>query len=292
MNRGASKDYRFGTKDHWRRWMWNRIADRLLVPPKSATAIYFAGNGDHDRREAIRRGFHGGNLISIERDEPTARSLRARGVTVIPGDALEILAAWPPGRPCNVLALDFCSGVYVDRVFEIGGILTNPAFDGAVLAANFLRGRDDIQRHFPKLHAPGAPIRFPETIDEKHRGAKFALGLSFRFLVTVERALALILAANHDPEISSDLDRELFAEPLLEEDLAAYRSEIFDMVNGASFHTYRSTAGSQVFDSVVLKIPSVPSTERSKPRRTVARSISAALAVSTMRRRGDLRCAW
>lgn len=139
---GENFDYKFGNKNNWRRWVWNRIVERLAVPPAEAVVLYLAGQQDLDREIAIQRGFKGHNLIAVERDELVAAQLRKKGVLTIQGEFGDVLQFWPLGHEIHVVFGDFCS----DMTLKLWTAITLTAFlaytKNAVLAFNFQRGRD------------------------------------------------------------------------------------------------------------------------------------------------------
>ena len=40
------ESYKFGNKNNWRRWQWNKIMERLNKPPKDAVVVYLIGPCD------------------------------------------------------------------------------------------------------------------------------------------------------------------------------------------------------------------------------------------------------
>lgn len=133
-------NYKNGAKNHWRRTVWNRIVERLLVPPPDAVVLYLAGLTDLDRPEAIRRGFRAENLIAVDRSLEKAQALRNKSVLTIHGDFLDAAASFP--RRVDVIFGDFCCGLSYDLMGRIFGIGLLPFTRQAVFAFNFLRGRD------------------------------------------------------------------------------------------------------------------------------------------------------
>lgn len=135
-------NYDFPQKRHWRRSLWNCIADRLQVQKRDALVFYLAGELDEDRTVATAKGFAGHNLVAIEHDKETAKALRAKGTLTLVGDAFEHLYAWNPSRRIDVCLLDLCGGLTAETAAKIEGVLALPHMRNAVVAVNLLRGRD------------------------------------------------------------------------------------------------------------------------------------------------------
>jgi len=135
-------NYDFPQKRHWRRSLWNCIADRVQVPKREALTFYLAGELDEDRAVATSKGFAGNNLVAIEHDKQTAKALRSKGTLTLVGDAFEHLYAWSPSRRIDVCLLDLCGGLTADTAAKIEGVLALPHLRNAVVAINLLRGRD------------------------------------------------------------------------------------------------------------------------------------------------------
>lgn len=141
---GAVKNYKFGTKNNWRRQLWNHIVALLKemhVKPGDAKVLYLAGRDDLDRDEAKRRGFKDWNLFAVENDVRTLRALRDKGVIAIHGDFSEVLYCWP--QHLDVVIADFCCGYHKKTASKfIEAVLHSSAMPASILALNMLRGRD------------------------------------------------------------------------------------------------------------------------------------------------------
>lgn len=137
---GAERDYKFGNKNNWRRWLWNRIRERLSIPPSEATVVYLAGAQNLDAEEAIRRGFRRENLIAIDKDQDIVRQLRQNGSLALQADIT--IAAWAINRPVHVLLMDFCSGLEAHIADYAHALLAKKTLWNCVVATNLLRGRD------------------------------------------------------------------------------------------------------------------------------------------------------
>lgn len=225
MSNGAEKDYDFGPKRHWRRWLWNRIAERLHVPARDAVVLYLAGAEDHDREEALRRGFRAENLIAIERDDDVLSNLRERKVLAIEGNASDVVESWNPSRRVHLLLADFCGGVSKETLSTIDSAIYNPAFHEAVIAANFLRGRDAIDKLWDFM---------PELKEINHRGVLFC-----------NAALkSIYMEMVHPNDSIGTAEKEALADTLIH-------------LSRASQMSYKSITNevTQVFDSVVFRNP-------------------------------------
>lgn len=139
--------YKFGPKNNWRRWAWNRVVERLPSSVEDATVMYLAGEEDLDRKVAIERGFHSANLIAIDKEKKVVDKLRKKGCIVIHAGLREaMISLCSARRIANVLVADFCCGL-TDTIEDIINLFICDAGnlfpeDGAVLVFNFMRGRD------------------------------------------------------------------------------------------------------------------------------------------------------
>jgi len=101
------------------------------------------GPGDLDRKVAIKYGFRAHNLIGVDKNIKLCRDLRKRNVTMIHGDAVEVLAAWKPESLPDVILLDTCSSVSMHftklfSVFRAGNFCNRKM----VWGINLVHGRD------------------------------------------------------------------------------------------------------------------------------------------------------
>ncbi|MGH3430839.1 MAG: hypothetical protein ACRD3Q_03515 [Terriglobales bacterium] len=157
------RDYR--EKNQWRRWVWNRIAERLTHPAYQSTAIYLAGVSNLDRPEAIRRGFQTKHLIAVDANPNKVTAIRARGELCICGDILDI--AFNYGCRVDALHLDFCCGLELGVLQKIGMAMAHPDMRACVFSLNFLRGRDPSSAALRESIAGNG--RCPDVLS-KHRG--------------------------------------------------------------------------------------------------------------------------
>ncbi len=137
---GAVMNYDFGPKRHWRRWVWNRIAEK--VDAKHSLCVYLAGANDYDRPVAIAKGFRGGNLVAVERDAVTRDLLRERGVLTIDADFISAVDAAALGRRVDVVLADLCCGLRWEAIEAALRWFCLPNLRNATFAFNLMRGRD------------------------------------------------------------------------------------------------------------------------------------------------------
>lgn len=165
--------YQNTTKETWRGWQWNRIAELLgagTIPGwpqrdrgtgycrsvcQRSTAVYLVGPDDLDRGSAIKRGFRDENLVAIDLDKKRVKSVRKDGNLAIADSLQRILIEWPRGWDVDVVVADFCYGMVADAcrlpqvLYQSKGIQPE-----SVIAINLQRGRD----------AYGEWLRQPENI--------------------------------------------------------------------------------------------------------------------------------
>jgi len=249
MSAGATMEYRYGNKNNWRRRVWNAVRE-VTDNPRDSLVLFLAGREAADVAVAAAKGFRPVNMIAVERDPETLRHLRANGQLTIDGDLTGAMAAWPNTRPVSVVIADFCCGLSPVLAFELVTAWMTQPFYRATMVVNFLRGRDaasneirqgciewlsDLRRRLDELeddmldlHDGGAPIplhycRALTESDPKSRALHF-------FLMT-----AGLYFGERDPSLFQ-----------IEAMFAMQRPSIF---------SYRSTAGNQVFDTVVIAAP-------------------------------------
>lgn len=142
---GAQHEYKFGNKNNWRRWVWNRIAERT-PNRRDAVVLYLAGARNLDRPIAVDRGFRAVNMIAIERDADAVTALRASGQLAIRGTLNDVARNMPFTRRIAVLNADLTCGATGEVISLANYLITHPAFAGAVFAFNLLRGRETDER--------------------------------------------------------------------------------------------------------------------------------------------------
>lgn len=226
MSNGATHNYDFPSKRHWRRWVWNRIAERT-DNPRDALVLFLAGPEALDLDVARSKGFRPQNMIAVERDPATVARLREAKVLTIEGDLNEVVTAWPMHKPVGVLLADLCGGLQHKNVGLAGVLCAHQAFQDSVIAVNLLRGRDPLGASLTR-EIQGTELRF-DSVASKHRGAAFAA--SFLAFPTVAFPPS---EAEAWVRLTTPWLRELAA---------------------PAMGTYKSSAGSLSFDSAVLRAP-------------------------------------
>lgn len=227
---GATMDYDFGQKRHWRRWVWNRIAERT-GSPREAICVYLPGATDLDRPLALERGFLSANLIGVERNDQALDQLRGSGVLTIDGDLFRAVEAVAYKRPVSVVFADLCCGLTVPTWSWLSMAMNLPNLQHATFIFNLLRGRD-------QQSGPIRELMSDEAFIGKHRGKMLLHWL----LSTRAMKHAEVMVANGGwPDIDMERVDKGYAKML--------------STSNAAFNSYRSTAGNQVFDTVVFKNP-------------------------------------
>jgi hypothetical protein len=169
MNALDERDYR--EKNNWRRWVWNRIAEKLPVPPQVAKVVYLAAAENLDAAVARQKGFKDYNLVPVDRDTKKVRTLRGAGALCIEDDAFAVANNF--ARPLHVVYFDFCSGMHIGICDNFVRLLFRAHVRDAVIAVNFLRGRDassNLQRRW--ITETPVPMDVPSEL-VKHRGLLF-----------------------------------------------------------------------------------------------------------------------
>lgn len=279
---GASKDYDFPTKNHWRRWLWNRIAERCRNR-RDALVVGMFGVDGLDFQAARARGFRPEGFISIERDRMAARAARENGITTIHGNARAIIRTAP--RPIDVIVLDFCGGLSEDTVETFHNAHTVALCSvPSILAVNALRGRDAFLVRKLLIGAPSEPVKRSavlEAIVEKalwENGAKRELA-----------PLRPLVEAGSIEAYTEACAVRAFHDRLVEK-IVVGRSE---------YHSNNLVFDSVVFDFSPLKTATASradgfallreAQERDPSAPRLRRKWAAALALRTMKLRGDLR---
>ncbi len=141
---GATKDYKFGQKNHWRRTIWNEMLRRTNGREKTESIIYLAGQDDLDRSVAVEKGVPSDRLIAIDRDAVNVDSIRQKKCPAVRGDIFDVLSGWPESNPVCAMHLDLCQGMLSPRQMDqlMVVIAANPALNASILAINLQRGRE------------------------------------------------------------------------------------------------------------------------------------------------------
>lgn len=274
--------YKFGNKNNWRRWVWNRICEKYKRSKKDSIIVYLAGTEDLDRKIAIEKGFKSHNMIAIDRNEEVVKTLREKGVIAIHGDLFEVLKGFS-GTSCkiDILIADVCCGV-TDSVYEFAKHMTaevyapifDPGhspddgtavddFDCPVIMFNFMRGRDK------------GIILNSFTGKSKHRGEMLIEAMCKIRAEKQEKDFKRIAAEQHRD--LNDTELQIIDEEM-ENSLGCYDPE---------YKSYKSS--NIVMDSVVFNYLSPGVLWCGTVPNECTRKVTAALAIRTMKINGQLK---
>jgi hypothetical protein len=240
-------NYKFGTKNNWRRWAWNAIRERVVVPPREAVVAYLGAESDLDREIARAKGFDERNLIFIDHSKTVVKEMRERGNLAVCGDFVAAIRAWPQSLPLHAVFGDFTGNLPARRLRQIGlGMSIWPQCRNAVFAFNFLRGRETSGEALRSWASHGI---FDEEL-KKHRGLQAHVYFS----------LGVVLAATGKFAISdSYLEPRAGAE--LMEAVTSWHPDIDEIgrrlaeLQKVTHRTYASSQGTQRFDSAIWVHP-------------------------------------
>jgi len=160
--------YKFGSKNNWRRRIWNEAVKRLRGSGKKISecvVVYLPGPDNIDGEIATSKGFKPWNLYAVEIDKKRTNMLRSKKVNVINEDLNTVLTVWNAPEKIDFVFADFCGGITHNAIGLILNLLLSECFnEKAVVAVNLLRGRDS---HYLKAYG------FMLKDINKHRGLYF-----------------------------------------------------------------------------------------------------------------------
>ncbi len=138
------ESYANGTKQTWRGWQWNRIAERIPKDKRAtATCVYLIGPDDFDRHHALRAGFRNRNIIGVDVDVSNVNRVKRSGGVAIDGVLSDLVAMWPSDLPLDVIAADFTCGFGDAAVdFALAAECSAAVHRQSVFSVNLQRGRD------------------------------------------------------------------------------------------------------------------------------------------------------
>lgn len=270
-------NYKFGNKNNWRRWAWNRISERT-ENPREACVLYLPGPQNNDEDIALAAGFRAANLIGVERDKKCATTLRESGTPTAIGDIFDVGVTWPTTRPIGVFFADLFRGISPELVISLVQMMALPQFSTCVFAFNLKRGRDK------GVAAVKDQLMRYKTVgeNEKHRGLLLYYSMHILFMEMVINAIGC------DPHHAANEVKRAhqFADPRT----TTYRSNksIFDsivFVNpvGVSRHTH-TPGGIAEWEDVARTLQKEVCSERPKAE-AARRSAIATRAVLTSKHR-------
>jgi hypothetical protein len=224
---GHTFDYDFGQKRHWRRWMWNRIAERVPSERKrSGVVIYLPGPSDEDRKIALSRGFAPHALIGVERNGDTRDRLRKAQSLVVGGDFITAVDHVAANRDVDVVYGDFCGDIDRSIISALVRWIGTPTLASTVFAFNFQRGRGTEVRACREMFSM-VPA-FQELLQVKERGPILLATVIFTFVAGMKEGVLGECAG----------------------DIAA------DLIDSCAAETWSyKTVSGNVFDSIVLSSP-------------------------------------
>lgn len=233
---GAAMNYDFGQKRHWRKWVWNRISERVQIPKRDALVLYLAGANDFDRPVALSKGFVGNNLIAVEKNPVVLEGLRGKGVLAVDANFADVVDSQHNRRKLDVIFGDFCCGLDAHLSHRIAFWTGGSNTHDAVFAFNLLRGRDPASKALRET----AQRLFVHELGEdfKHRGKLLAIQVA-------QRLAFAIMVHKHKAMASGTTDWNLMWH--------AEAKAVYQQMNPAS-STYMSDSG-QVMDSIVFTGP-------------------------------------
>lgn len=172
------ENYKFGSKNNWRRQVWNEARRRLKemgTAPSSARVLYLPGPQNIDADIAISKGFRPFNLYAVEIDSERAIELRKKRVNVINADIVDVLGAWNGRDGLDFVFADFCGGYnIVAHRLAIVLLGAEGLSHKCVIAVNLQRGRD-------KFITGEALNQIFGDLD-KHRGKRFYRMMGIMFI--------------------------------------------------------------------------------------------------------------
>lgn len=290
---GASISYISGAKNHWRRWVWNRLSERSDVPAKERVVLFLASPELRDVEEALRRGYRRSNLIAIESDRERCIELRAKRITTLNLPAGKVLQQWPPYIPVDAVLLDLCGGVDGEVNRCLCGLMRSP-FARTAVAINVQRGRDRVGEMREEMVAAASSLKEQMLANGSSSDAVALINSVRDSYGTTSRGfwikhlrrelekrlltLALIHFGYDSParQASVDVERLSFQRESSIAELS-YRHRRVVMDTLCFKNSIHGTLADFLDGSIEADTP-------------VRRRIAAALAVSTMRREGRLPC--
>ena len=284
---GATHDYKFGNKNNWRRWAWNRIDEMLPVPKKEALVLYLPGKDNLELPMLLERGYKKHNLIGVEKNSKNVQLLRKSGMLCLSGDIMDAVLSFPPDRKLDVVFGDFCSGIKLNAVASMVEMFFFLNLRSTIFAFNFQRGRDgESEKQRSSIIHITSQCEKQFGIKKLHRGCQF-------LAICLENFAGLNII-HHKNELKKnnisfrDAHAAFYrkiSKDRVEPAYNQYRSEFCDEITGRRTVVF--------FDSVIFKNPfekigcidALQSAEyqREKFSGPMRRQVSAILAHRTMR---------
>lgn len=256
-----SKDYVSIAKEHWRRWVWNRVIERIPklgvdgFMRKNATVLYLVGPEDFDRPLAVEKGFRTHNLIAVDLDKKCVSRVRRAGNLAVCARLEDLVATWPEDWPIHAVVADFTCGLdnKTAKTF-LAALYTSRAtvLGKTVVAVNLQRGRDPDSN----------PIR--EAIEETRQYGKSLgwWGLGF------DKAIKVCGSPGFQQMCDIMLDnlhrgKQLFTQLFVHSKQSLSHTglctpdypDVFMEATNPIFYSYRQNVKTPYMDSVVFTMP-------------------------------------
>lgn len=273
MNTGLS-NYEFGTKRNWRRWVWNRIKERVDTPVKKAKGFYLIGPNNADVKVAVSKKFKRSNLLGIDVNKECVETARDAKIPAAQLKLQEAVLAWK-GK-IDFINADFCCGFSKQAMEFIYACFNSDSVKhGTVISMNLLRGRDTVPKEIRencKGELDELPYFMTNDLDSLFGNNWTAKS---RALMVVTVVTEFVLMGYHQKLIQDISKRDVILGQL-----ALFR------IMSPAFFSYKSTAGNMVMDTVVFRWPSNNYTIGDvdiSASKTAINKVAALKAVSTMR---------
>lgn len=267
MNNVGRDNYKFGDKNIWRRWAWNRICYRSNKKPNNLIGLYLIGNDD-DFKVALNKGFNRYNIFGIDINKEKVdlhRKIGGIGINISLSDAI---FNWDESLKLDFVNADFCCGLNKQlRIFLIALRDSYAVDKNSMIVLNMLRGREGgfnnksthLEFYREIFKAKGQKIIGDI---EKHRGIQ---AIELVYLLTFYTKI-------HNKDYNLDE---------YEENIYKFYENVYPTLD---FYSYRSITNgvTNIMDSVSFKWPTNEFKERYNVKKHKNR-ISAAKAIRTQK---------
>lgn len=183
-------NYKFGNKNNWRRWMWNKVKNQLKNPCplmrklklisdhrrtigdddcympshkaiKDSIVLYLPAIDDIDRIIAVDKGFRPLNMIAVDIDDKVIKQFRKDHKLILKADIVDIILNWNGVPKLDIIVADLCCGITL-KMHKLAHALiySKGISEMSVIAINLMRGRDEFVKNY-------------RGDGEKHRGKIF-----------------------------------------------------------------------------------------------------------------------
>jgi len=290
---GGLKTYKYKEKNIWRRKAWKNVASRVSNK-RNAEVVYLSGEEDIDRRLAVSYGFKAHNLFAVDQDLDVVKKLRREGKIALCGDIFEIADSF---QSPSVIWCDLCCGLTEKVAVGIYALTLSMPFN-TVFMFNFLRGREtgEIARNILD-YAKGSIEANINSVAAYSKANGIDVGKPSDFFNSVHRGALAFYAMQLFclPSLMRDrgYDHIKSVENIDNKHIPTRRamydlSEAFIKTGKPSLLSYKSSAGSQRFDTLIINHPLNFGNGSQLWQKKYSRQVAAARAVQTMRVNGYL----